>query len=176
MNNLLLFFALPFAVIIISIALYKLLNSVFLVVGSILSIFLITTFIINDINLLVPTIIYTIISFIVVEILSYFMKIKKYITENCCRKHHCENKENKLLTIDSECCNNRNNLLTISSECQNGENKELLKINSNSIEEKNCEQENDIKEINARVNLISNNEFSNNGRRNYCMCRRCRRY
>ena len=64
MNILLVFFALPIATIIISIALQKILKCPLLVAAIIFAIFLIVTFIINNLNFLVATIIYTIISFI----------------------------------------------------------------------------------------------------------------
>ena len=64
MNVLLLFFALPLAIIIISIALQKILKNPILVAGIIFSIFLIITFVINNINFLIATIIYTLISYL----------------------------------------------------------------------------------------------------------------
>lgn len=64
MNNLLIFFALPIAVIIISIALQKIFKSPLLVSAIVFAIFLIVTFVINDTNLLVATIIYAILSFV----------------------------------------------------------------------------------------------------------------
>ena len=64
MNILLIFFALPIAVVIISIALQKILKNPLLVAAIIFAIFLIVTFIVDDLNFLVATIAYTILSFI----------------------------------------------------------------------------------------------------------------
>ena len=64
MNTLLVFFALPLATIIISIALQKILKCLPLVAAIVFAIFLIVTFIINDLNFLIATIVYTIISFL----------------------------------------------------------------------------------------------------------------
>lgn len=64
MNNLLIFFALPIAVIIISIALQKIFKNSFLVAAIIFAAFLVATFVVNDLNLLIATIAYTILSFI----------------------------------------------------------------------------------------------------------------
>jgi hypothetical protein len=64
MNILLIFFALPIAVIIFSIALQKILKCPILVSAIIFAIFLIVTFVIDNVNFLIATIIYTIISFI----------------------------------------------------------------------------------------------------------------
>ena len=61
MNTLLIFFALPIAVIIISIALQKILKCPLLVSAIIFSIFLIVTFVVNNLNFLVAAIIYAII-------------------------------------------------------------------------------------------------------------------
>ncbi len=64
MNVLLIFFALPLATIVISIALQKIFRCPILVSAIVFSIFLIITFVINNINFLIAAIIYTIISYI----------------------------------------------------------------------------------------------------------------
>lgn len=70
-NILLLFFALPIATIIISIALQKVLDNPLLVAAIIFAIFLVVTFIIGDLNLLIATIVYTILSFLTAAIINY---------------------------------------------------------------------------------------------------------
>ena len=70
-NILLLFFALPIATIIISIALQKVLDNPLLVAAIIFAIFLVVTFIIGDLNLLIATIVYTILSFLTATIVNY---------------------------------------------------------------------------------------------------------
>ncbi len=70
-NILLLFFALPIATIIISIALQKILDNPLLVAAIIFAIFLVVTFIIGDLNLLIATIVYTILSFLTAAIINY---------------------------------------------------------------------------------------------------------
>ena len=90
MNLLLIFFALPLATIIISIALQRVLDNPILVASIIFSIFLIVTFVVGDLNLLIATIIYTILSFITAIIV-------KYIDER-------NNNE------DNENCNNNGNM------------------------------------------------------------------
>ena len=82
MNNLLIFFALPLATIIISIALQQLLKNPALVAGIIFSIFLVITFIINDLNFLVATIVYTIISFITAVLTLLVCKIIRHCNNN----------------------------------------------------------------------------------------------
>ena len=64
MNTLLIFFALPIAVIIISAILEKLLNSPVAVASLIFAIFLIVTFAVFDETFLVATLVYTILAFI----------------------------------------------------------------------------------------------------------------
>ncbi len=64
MNILLVFFALPIAVIIFSVALQKILKCPLLVASITFAVFLVITFLINDLNYLIATIIYTIISYI----------------------------------------------------------------------------------------------------------------
>lgn len=64
MNLLLLFFAIPLAVIILSIVLQKLLRCHWLVAATFFAIFLIVTFAVGDIRLLIFTLVYTIISYV----------------------------------------------------------------------------------------------------------------
>ena len=76
MNILLLFFALPIAVIIISIALEKIFKNPFLVAAIIFAVFLVVTFIISDTTtFLIATIVYTILSFITSVITKIMFKI-----------------------------------------------------------------------------------------------------
>ena len=66
MNNLILiFFALPLAVVIVSIALQKLFDSPALVAGIIFVVFLVATFIIGDLNILILAIAYAILAYII---------------------------------------------------------------------------------------------------------------
>lgn len=94
-NILLVFFALPIATIIISIALQKLLDNPALVASIIFSVFLVVTFIIGDLNFLIATIIYTIISFLTAVIINY-------INEN----NNNENSNNNSNT-NNQCCRRR---------------------------------------------------------------------
>ena len=75
MNTLLIFFALPIAVIIISIALQKIFKCPFLVAGIIFAIFLTVTFVIGNLNFLVATIAYTILAFITAVITNIICRI-----------------------------------------------------------------------------------------------------
>ena len=187
MNVLLLFFALPLAIIIISIALQKILKNPILVAGIIFSIFLIITFLINNINFLIATIIYTLISYLSAKLFCVINKIRRELeirmgNNSCCRKednNYCCN-TNELLTINSRCGNSENgNLLTISSNCSNGMNNDLLTINSN-IENSNnnnccnnsCSNNIGNNGVTARVNVIPN---SNNNGRTGNICGRYRR-
>ena len=64
MNTLLLFFALPLAVIILSIALQKILQNSFLVSAIIFAVFIVVTFLVDDTQIfLIATIVYTILAF-----------------------------------------------------------------------------------------------------------------
>ena len=147
MDNLLLFFALPIAVIIISIALQKILRNPILVAGIMFSIFLVVTFIINDLNFLVATIIYTIISFITAIIVLIICKLLRDFNDSSgCRiryRNYMENENNntnRVIAID----NNGNN-----DEDSNGTNGEF----NNGVS--------------ARINVIPNNNNSGNICRNY---------
>ena len=152
MNILLLFFALPIAVIIFSIVLQKILKCPILVAGVIFAIFLILSFTVFSVVFLVATIIYTLISFITATIVSLIERFNRCIRDRICPddSNHCTSNNSNdlntsnLLTIQSRCgvdenrcengngCGNSNgNLLTISSSCNNGENSnDLLTIRS----------------------------------------------
>jgi hypothetical protein len=98
MNLLLIFFALPLATIVFSIALQRILDNPILVAAIIFSVFLIVTFVVEDLNLLIATIIYTILSFITAIIV-------RYIDEN--------NNEN-----NGNCNNNLNNSIVQGNQCR----------------------------------------------------------
>lgn len=159
MNILLIFFALPIATIIISIALQKILKCPILVAAIIFAIFLVVTFIVGNLNFLVAAIIYAIISFITAVLTHIICRIlNTYRDNNCWRdRDNCNcnrnNTRNDLLTISSSCQNNRNgDLLTISSNGCNGNTNDLLTISSNNN---------------------GNNGRNNNCNNNSCCCNCC---
>ena len=137
MNTILLiFFAIPLAVIIFSIALQKLLKCPALVAGIIFAIGVIITFIIGNLIVLAVTLVYTLISYITALITCLICKFSNNGNnhDNGCRRNRCwnNNDENDLLTISSRCQNNGNgDLLTINSSCANGNTNNLLTISSN---------------------------------------------
>ena len=96
MNTLLIFFALPIAVIIISIALQKIFKCPFLVAGIIFAIFLIVTFAVGNLNFLVATIAYTILAFITAVLTNIICRILREL----------DRRENE--RSSSGCCNRRN--------------------------------------------------------------------
>lgn len=110
MNTLLIFFALPIAIIIISIALQKIFKCPFLVAGIIFAIFLIVTFAIGNLNYLVATIAYTILAFITAILTNIICRILRELDrreeeqegrEGCCnrRGRNSSNNETQLLSI-----------------------------------------------------------------------------
>lgn len=124
MNILLIFFALPIAVIIISIALQKILKNPLLVAAIIFAIFLIVTFIVNNLNFLIAAIVFTIISFITALITCIVCRILNRLErENscCCRRRGDRGcwwrRENNCCCNDDDNNNNdnTNNVLTIRS-------------------------------------------------------------
>lgn len=156
MNTILLiFFAIPIAVIIISIALQKIFKSPFIVAAIIFAIFIIIPFALDNLTLLVATIAYTIIAFITAVITKIICKIIKQLNNN----------ETQLLSINGTINNDNGNLLTISSNGYNGIENELLTINTNSSRNNNscscgCNTSNDTIAVSA--NVFPNN--STNGR------------
>ena len=157
MNILLIFFALPIATIIISIALQKILKCPILVAAIIFAIFLVVTFIVGNLNFLVATIIYAIISFITAVLTHIICRILNTYRENGC----CRDRDN----CNCNCNNTRNDLLTISSN-NNGNNNCSNNCNNNSCNCNCCSDDsnntiNFANGVSARINVIPNG--NNNG-------------
>ena len=98
MNNLLIFFAFPIAVIIVSVILQKLLNNPLLVASLIFAVFLIITFAAFDETFLIATLAYAILSLITALI----------------TKIICNNQEN-----NNGICNSLNNILSENTSTEN---------------------------------------------------------
>lgn len=160
MNTLLIFFALPIAIIIISIALQKIFKCPFLVAGIIFAIFLIVTFAIGNLNYLVATIAYTILAFITAILTNIICRILRELD----RREEANNNSGNLLTISSNGCNGvENDLLTINASYPNN--------NSNNTGFCSCNTSNDS--IAVRAKVIPNN--NTNGRTgSFCGCFRRR--
>lgn len=172
MNNLLIFFALPIAVIIISIALQKIFKCPFLVAAIIFAIFLVVTFVIDNLEFLVATIAYTIFAFVTAVITNVISRVLREIenrgrrTECGCSNDNVDDNMN-LLTISSSGCNGiENELLTINSNCSRG--------NSGSVEgASNCTCSTSNGSVAVRANVFPNS--NNNGRTgSFCGCFRRR--
>lgn len=100
MNNLLIFFAFPIAVIVFSYALQKLINNPVLVSAIIFSVFLIITFAAFDETFLIATLAYTILSFIVATLTQI----------SCKRNQQTKNNEAAVAENISENNNINNNI------------------------------------------------------------------
>ncbi len=155
MNILLIFFALPIAVIIISIALQKIFKNPLLVAAIIFAIFLIVTFVVNDLNFLVAAIAYAIISFLT-ALITYL--ICRCLKEQCRENINC-------------CCNN--NIMTANT---NQNNNGIQTTDGNQLVVTNCNENNNnsfnyqvtsTDGVTARISIVPNNT-NNNG----CGCNR----
>ena len=83
MTNLLLFFALPIAVVIISIALQLIFKNPFLIAAIIFSIFLVVTFLVDDtLTFLIATIAYTLLAFLTAVLVKFIKKIIRALIRN----------------------------------------------------------------------------------------------
>ncbi len=155
MNTILLiFFALPIAVIIISIALQKIFKNPILVAAIIFAIFLITTFIIDNLQFLIAAIAYTILSY-----------ITAFLTCVICR--FINSQEQCMCRLNNN--DNNSQVNTISS------NNNLLQIAETSNDAQNCGCNNDqvsgVNGVSARINIIPNNN-GDTGNINGCYRRR----
>ena len=90
MTNLLIFFALPIATIIISIALQKIFKCPFLVTAIIFAIFLVVTFALGNLIYLVATIAYTIIAFITAFLTMWFCRLVDELNARNTNNHNSE--------------------------------------------------------------------------------------
>lgn len=184
MNLLLIFFALPIATIIISIALQKILKCPPLVAAIIFAIFLIVTFIINNLNFLVAAIVYAIISFITAVIVCFICRILNRCNSSCRRDRN---------ERDNDCCSsiNSDDFFTINSDFESNGNNGVFTINAlnsdginenNNCECNNCRRNNcrcnncisnsNSNRVSARINVIPNSDT--NGRTG-CLCGNYRR-
>lgn len=173
MNTLLLiFFAIPIAVIIISIALQKIFKCPFLVAAIIFAIFLVVTFIIGNLVFLVATIAYTIIAFITAVITKIICRILRELDrregrDDDCRRERCRcsnnnanNNGRQLLSISERCSrdDDNGNLLTISSNGCNGVENELLTINTNCRRRNNNDNDDNDNDCSCSCNCNTSNE------------------
>ena len=98
MTNLLIFFALPIATIIISIALQKIFKCPFLVAAIIFAIFLVVTFILGNLIYLVATIAYTILAFKTAVLTNIVCRILRELDRreesHCCSRERNQNSNN----------------------------------------------------------------------------------
>ena len=130
MNILLIFFALPIAVIIVSAILEKLLKCPIAVASLIFAIFLVVTFALFEVTFLIATLVYTIIAFITAVIVQIFKKREReehnicdlledlLRNNNIIRTGNIENTENVCETVaDLLTSNNTNNGNNSNSNC-----------------------------------------------------------
>lgn len=124
MNNLLIFFALPLATIIIAVVLERLWNNYILVTLFTFAVYLIVAFAVGDSALLVLVIIYTFLAFIAAFLSMLFRKINKRL--RCLEE--AANEEN-----DNHCrCHNNNNVGDVSdiNNCSHSNNTQNVAINA----------------------------------------------
>ena len=106
MNTLLIFFAFPLAVIIVSAILQKLLNSPLAVASLIFAIFLVITFAAFDETFLIATLVYTILAFITASLVRLFCKTGENnclceALSNLINNNTGDNEENNISTINN---------------------------------------------------------------------------
>lgn len=165
MNILLIFFALPIAVIIISIALQKILKNPILVAAIIFAIFLIVTFIVNNLNFLIAAIIYAIVSFItafITCIIARFLRRCERESLCCCRRND-----------ECSCGNNNNNVLTIRS-IENNTSNCGFHVNNDIRSYQITNADGTSTRINIIPNSCNNNTNTADDSANECGCRRRR--
>ena len=161
---LLIFFALPIAVIIISIALQRIFRCPILVSAIIFAIFLIVTFIIDNLTFLIAAIAYAILSYITAFLTCVICRFL-----NSCSSCNC-NYCNRESQSDS-------NVISVSQQLNNSQNDDNNEINTifNNTQNSNCgcnnNQVSGVNGVSARINVIPNNN-GNTGNITGCYRRR----
>ena len=174
MNTLLIFFALPIAVIIISIALQKILKCPALVAAIIFAIFLIVTFVVNNLNFLIAAIVYAIISFITAYITCLIGRLLARMGDmGCCnRRNPCGCRESNGRSNNCNGNTANNDVLTISNVTnENGNSGCGCNQNDNGC----TYQISNTDGLSARINIIpnsNNNTCNGNNNNSNCCCRR----
>ncbi len=161
MNNLLIFLAIPFLVIVVAIALQKLLKNPLLISLIVFAVFLVVAFAIGNLNYIVAGIIYAIIAYLAAVISCIICKI--------CRKFNCScfyggrnNTETEVLSATSPIaisnCNCGNNSASASANANNG----LITLNGNQAVVSSC----NCQTNNPSANALAGNSFVNSS----CNC------
>ena len=159
MNILLLFFALPVAIIILAVVVEKILRCPILTAATFFAIFLIVAFAIFDASFLVFVIIYTILAFIAAVIAEIFFRRCNNEDKNCCRWCFCNSRtrerNNNAITLSNQ------DVMRIANQLANLQNNTNCNQNSNN----NCNCSSDV----ATVNVTNN---TTGGRTSWCCYRR----
>ena len=163
--NLLIFFAIPFATILLAIVFQKVLKCPILVSITFFAIYLIVVFslaeadvIQNLANALVAVIVYSVIAFITAWLVNIINIIKERLGSN---REECSNSNNGRR---NSCEDANNDLLRISCRCNNGNSQDLLTINSD------CLGTSEENETNQNCGCINNNVNENNRSCSYRKC------
>lgn len=163
--NLLIFFAIPFATILLAIVFQKVLKCPILVSITFFAIYLIVAFslaeadvIQNLANALVAVIVYSVIAFITAWFVNIINIFKDRFGNN---REECSNRNNRRR---NSCEDANNDLLRISCRCNNGNSQDLLTINSD------CLGTSEENETNQNCGCINNGVNENNRSGGYRKC------
>lgn len=96
MSNLLLFFAIPLAIIIIASILETIINNPIAVAAFFFAIFLVVTFVVGDLTLLIFTIAYTILAYLSALITRIIIRCRCMCHNHCCNNNEDEEDENDI--------------------------------------------------------------------------------
>lgn len=167
MNIILLFFALPVAIIILAVVLEKILRCPVLTAATFFAIFLIIAFTIFDSSFLIFVIAYTILAFIAAAIAEFFFRRCRDEDKCCCRWNFCNCRDRDR---DKDRDRERNNTITLSNQDIRRIAEQLARLqNDNNCNHNNnnccCNHSNDV----ATVNVTNN---TTGGRTTWCCCRR----
>ncbi len=168
MNNLLIFFAFPIAVIIFSIVLQKLLHNPFAVASLVFAVFIVITFAAFDQNFLISTLAYTILSFLTAILVNRL----KNSNNNMC--NFCTQNNDSTTCL----CNALNNVIENNNDNTNNVIDGLLELlqnnNNNNNDDENSNTETCSTSGGTTTVPNDDNVISNNC--GYMYNRRCRRF
>lgn len=164
--NLLIFFAVVFATIILAIVLERIIHCPILVGFTFFSIFLVVAAVLNNITLVIVAIGLGILAFIVAFLDCTFRR-SGFFRDNCCLTCDCDDNGSGRSGSNSNCNNDTNGTLTI----LNSNGRVVARINGNTI---TCNDDSDCccNTNNLGINLISDSGNTSENNCSSCGCNR----
>ena len=173
MNVLLIFFAIPVAVVILAAIFETIINCPIKIAGITFAIFLVVTFAFFDATFLIATIVYTILAFITATIVKFIIRCTNEENSNCCFSNEMQNIRNQNEAILRSIRRNEASLNNVCNEISNSNisNNEPLNDNENNCSNNSQGNNNELLAL-AGVGAVASklNSTSNQNNSSNCSC------